>query len=74
MIPLERVSQYFGFYSTMGKFAGILGPLLFGVVSQLTGQSRFSILSLIVFFSAGALLLARVDVAKGRRDARPPRQ
>ena len=32
------------------KFAGIMGPLLFGIVSQATGQSRLSILALVVFF------------------------
>jgi MFS-type transporter involved in bile tolerance (Atg22 family) len=29
--------------STSSKSAGITGPLLFGVVSQVTGQSRLSI-------------------------------
>ena len=36
----------------------------------LTGSSRNAILSVIVFFVAGALLLLRVDVAEGQRVAR----
>jgi MFS-type transporter involved in bile tolerance (Atg22 family) len=49
--------------STSSKFAGIAGPLLFGVVSQVAGQSCLSIVSLIVFFTVGGLLLIRVAQA-----------
>lgn len=69
MVPRTREAEFFGFFSTSAKFAGIAGPLVFGFVSQLAGGSRLSILSLIVFFVVGALLLARVDVAAGRREA-----
>jgi UMF1 family MFS transporter len=51
------------------KFAGILGPLLFGIVGQLTGSSRLSIISLVVFFIAGGLLLMWVDPGEGVRVA-----
>ncbi len=43
---------------------------MFAVVRQLTGESRLSILSLIVFFAVGAFFLSRVDEAEGRRVAR----
>jgi len=69
MVPRTREAEFFGFFSTSAKFAGIAGPLVFGLVSQLAGGSRLSILSLIVFFVAGASLLARVDVEAGRREA-----
>jgi UMF1 family MFS transporter len=52
------------------KFAGIFGPLLFDITISLTGSSRNAILSVIVFFVAGAFLLSRVDVAKGQSIAR----
>ncbi len=70
MVPRHKSAEFFGFFSTSGKFAGIAGPVLFGLVSQLTGQSRLSIVSLIVFFVVGGVLLARVDVAAGKRAAR----
>ncbi len=70
MVPRHKSAEFFGFFSTSGKFAGIAGPLLFGVVSQLTGQSRLSILMLVVFFILGALVLCRVDPAAGRAAAR----
>jgi UMF1 family MFS transporter len=49
--------------------AGIVGPALFGVIGQLTGSSRWGIVSLTVLFVSGALLLTRVDEAEGRRVA-----
>ena len=48
------------FYNISGKFAGILGPALFGLANQLSGNSRLGILSLLIFFVAGALLLLKV--------------
>jgi len=70
MIPKSQSAEFFGFFSTSSKFAGIAGPLLFGVVSQIAGGSRLSIVSLIVFFVVGGLLLTRVDVEEGIRVAR----
>jgi UMF1 family MFS transporter len=69
MVPKHKTAEFFGFFSTSSKFAGIAGPLLFGVVSQVAGQSRLSIVSLIVFFTVGGLLLTRVDVEEGVRVA-----
>jgi UMF1 family MFS transporter len=70
MIPRAQSSEFFGFFSVSSKFAGILGPFLFALVGQLTGSSRLSIVSLIVFFIGGALILTRVDVEEGQRVAR----
>jgi MFS transporter, UMF1 family len=70
MIPEGRETEFFGFYSVSSKFAGIAGPLLFAVVGQSTGTSRWGILSLVLFFVGGAALLARVDIDAGRRLAR----
>lgn len=70
MIPKRQSAEFFGFFSTSSKFAGILGPLLFGLVSQLAGGSRLSIVSLIVFFIVGGFLLSRVDEQEGIRVAR----
>lgn len=70
MVPSHRTAEFFGFYSTSGKLAGIFGPLLFGLVGQLTGTSRLGIFSLIIFFAVGAFLLTKVDVKAGQRVAR----
>ena len=70
MIPAGRSTEFFGFYSVSSKFAGIAGPLLFAVVGQSTGASRWGILSLVFFFVAGFALLTRVDIDAGRSLAR----
>ena len=70
MVPKSQAAEFFGFYSTSSKIAGVLGPLVFGVVSQLAGESRLSILSLIIFFLVGGVLLVSVDVREGVRVAR----
>jgi UMF1 family MFS transporter len=57
MIPKERSAEFFGFYNMLGKFAAILGPLMMGWVAALTGSPRAGILSLLVLFLAGALVL-----------------
>ena len=55
---------------TSSKFAGIFGPLLFGLVNDYTGGGRISILSLIAFFAVGGLVLLWVDEEEGARLAR----
>ena len=70
IIPKGKSAEFFGFYSISGKFGNIVGPLVFAVVSQLAGGSRLSVLSLIVFFLGGMILLSRVDIEEGKRVAR----
>lgn len=70
LVPPDRSSEFFGFYSVFRRFAGIAGPFVFAMVGQLMGTSRFGILALVAFFASGAWLLARVDVDAGRRAAR----
>lgn len=69
MMPKTKSAEFFGFFSVSEKFAGIVGPFVFAVVSQVVGHSRLSIVSLILFFVIGAILLSRVDVEEGIRIA-----
>jgi MFS transporter, UMF1 family len=69
MIPKEKSSEYFGFFSVFEKFGQIFGPLVFAAAVTLFGSSRTAVLSVILFFILGALLLTRVDVAAGEAQA-----
>jgi UMF1 family MFS transporter len=69
MIPHHRTSEFFGFYSVSEKVAGIFGPMVFSLMISLTGSTQPAVLSLIVFFVAGAVLLLLVDEQKGREEA-----
>jgi UMF1 family MFS transporter len=70
MIPRHKSAEFFGFFAVFEKFAGILGPAIFGMTTALTGSSRNAILSIIAFFVIGGWLLSRVDIEEGRRAAR----
>ena len=70
MIPRQRSSEFFAFWGVFEKFAGIIGPAMFAYAIGQTGSSQIAVLSVIVFFAAGALLLTRVKVEEGQRIAR----
>ena len=61
LIPPDKAAEFFGFYNMLGKFAAVIGPLLMGWVSVVTGNPRASVLALLALFIAGAVLLSRVD-------------
>ncbi len=69
MIPKGQESEYFGLYEISDKGTSWLGPLLFGLALQFTGSYRIAIVSLIIFFVVGLLLLFRVSVRQGVLDA-----
>ena len=69
LTPVGETAKFFGFFNMVGKFAAVLGPVLVGVAAALTGDPRLSLLPILLLFLAGALLLLRVDVTAGRRDA-----
>ncbi len=60
MIPKENSNEFFGFYDIFGKFAAIMGPALFGFFSQVTGQSRYGVLSVGILFIVGGGIFAVV--------------
>jgi UMF1 family MFS transporter len=69
MTPLARSAEFFGFYNVSAKFAGIFGPALFAIVGQLAASSRLGIISIVVFFLAGAVVLTKVDHVRGMKAA-----
>jgi len=69
MVPLKHTGEFFGLFSVSSKFAGLFGPLAFGILAEKTGGSRLSVLFIVGLFIVGMLLLSRVDVEKGKREA-----
>ncbi len=60
MVPTNESAEFFGYYSVFAKFSAIWGPFVFGIIRQITGTSRLAILSLVVFFIIGIVLLCFV--------------
>ncbi len=70
MVPLERSGEFFGLFSVSSKFAGLFGPLVFGLVSSQLGASRYSVLFLIFLFVVGLILFNMVDIDAGVAQAK----
>jgi UMF1 family MFS transporter len=66
MIPGNRTAEFFGFYNMLGKFAAVIGPVMIGWAGALSASPRTGILSLLILFVAGALVLMKVEVGRGR--------
>jgi MFS transporter, UMF1 family len=70
LIPVGKEGEFFGFYNMLGKFAAVIGPVLMGWVTLATGSVRLGILSILILFILGALLLTKVDFEEGERLAK----
>jgi UMF1 family MFS transporter len=61
LTPVDKKTEFFGFYSFFGKSSAIVGPLVFGLVSYISGDQRLAIFSIGVFFLVGLFILLKVD-------------
>ena len=69
MIPAGREASFFGLYEISERGTSWIGPLLFGIVVGATNSYRQAILSLIVLFIAGMIVLYLTDTDQAIRDA-----
>ena len=70
MVPESKSAEFFGFFGVSSKFAAIIGPTVFAYTGQLTGSSRYGIIAVASFFILGMFFLSRVDVEKGKLEAK----
>jgi len=64
--PAARRAEFYGLWAFATRLAAVIGPLTYGFVTWITGGNhRLAIVSTGLFFVAGLLLLARVDVGRG---------
>ena len=67
LIPETRDTvSFFSFYDVTEKMAAVLGIFSFGLITELTGSQRNSVLALTVFFVIGLLLLFYANAAKNK--------
>jgi MFS transporter, UMF1 family len=69
MIPKSRATEFFSFFSTGSKVAGILGPALFAAIASYANSSRPAIVSIAIFFIFGIFMLSKVNETEARRIA-----
>ncbi len=83
IIPKNKAAEFYGFFNLLGKFAAVIGPSLMAVVALITRNAkdiaigsmqlenmavRYGVLSILVLFLIGGLLLRRVDIEEGKRN------
>ena len=59
MIPKENSAEFFGFYSVFSKFSSILGPFLVAIFTQITGNSRWGVFSILFLFVIGLVIFLK---------------
>lgn len=76
--PRRQSAEFFGLWTFAIRAASIVGPLTYGAITWATGgNQRTAILSTALLFVIGLVLLAKVDVRRGREaamqaDQQPP--
>ncbi len=69
MIPAGRESSFFGLYEISERGTSLIGSLVFGVVVGITGSFRQAILSMILFFAIGIIILLLTDTRRAILEA-----
>jgi UMF1 family MFS transporter len=70
LCPAGREAEVFGLWGLAVKTAMILGPLAYGAINWMAdGRHEVALGATALFFVLGLVLLARVDVARGRVEA-----
>ena len=70
LIPKGKEGEFFGFYNMLGKFSAVVGPILLGTVTLVTGNARLGLFALVILFVGGGILLYKVDFDEGERIAK----
>jgi MFS transporter, UMF1 family len=70
LAPPGRLAEFFGLWAFATRMSAIVGPVTYGLVTWATdGNHRLAIATTGLFFVAGLMLLRRVDVDRGAREA-----
>ena len=69
MMPKSKSAEFFGFFSVSEKFNTVVGPALMALITTITGDPRLGIVSLVIFFVTGIILLRFVNVERGIQQA-----
>jgi UMF1 family MFS transporter len=66
LIPANKEAEYFSFYEISEKGSSWIGTMVFGLVYQMTLSYRLAILSLLIFFVIGGIILFFTKIRKNR--------
>ena len=60
-LPNTKDTAYFSFYGVTEKIAVVFGMTLFGIVDQITGSMRLSVIFFMLFFLLGGFLILSIN-------------
>jgi len=67
LTPRTREAEFFGFYDGLcGKASAVVGPLLYGIIADVTGE-RVAVATIGLFFAAGLVILQGVKEPEHRK-------
>ena len=69
MIPKTHEASFFSVYELSDRGISWLGPLIFGAIAAVTNSYRQALLSLIIFFVIGTIILYLTDTDKAIHEA-----
>ena len=70
MTPPGMAARVFGFYTTVGRAAGSMGPFLFGIIVSVTGNQHSGFVVVVILFFVGTCMLLKVDAKRAESNAR----
>ncbi len=85
IIPANKSAEFYGFFNLLGKFAAVIGPSMMAVVALIARNAsdvtigsmqlenmgvRYGVLSILLLFLVGGLLLRRVDIKEGKKQVK----
>jgi UMF1 family MFS transporter len=70
MIPAAQEAEFYSFYEISERGTSWMGTFVFGIVNQVFKSLRLGIVSVIIFFVLGLILLPLVNVPKAMQEAK----
>ncbi|MBI3701451.1 MAG: MFS transporter [Afipia sp.] len=67
LAPEDRITQFFGLFALSGKVTSFMAPLAVSIVTAVTASQKSGMAVLVVFFTAGLILLLRVEDRRASR-------
>jgi len=60
LVSKDEEVEFFGLYGLFAKLSSITGPLVFGLISSITGSQRLAMSVVILFLAAGLIVIIPV--------------
>ncbi|KAI8901892.1 autophagy-related protein 22-like protein [Globomyces pollinis-pini] len=70
LLPPGHESEFFGLYEITDKGSAWVGPLLVALITQFTGNMRWSFIFIALMFLVPISIFSRIDVLKGKKEAK----